>query len=173
MIETKTKASTRKKNLTPSHQQLSKFHILQVLTTPFAWMRSYRFVCNVLCCLPLICVGLLERLVSLSFPQLQTALPAWSPPPYLSIPNDTIPYRPDLPHTIPCHTILAWSPPTPHQAWLLRYKSQICVLANYCNVELVHRCPRIILQKTAFSLVKGRLALRSPGCSGDTMPKMA
>ena len=131
MIETKTKASTRKKNLTPS-QQLSTFHILQVLTTPFAWMRSYRFVCNVLCCLPLICVGLLERLVSLSFPQLQTATPAWSPPPYLSIPY---------------HTILAGSPPTPQQAWLLRYKSQFCVLANYCNVELVQRCPRIILQK--------------------------
>ena len=163
MIETKTKASTRKKNLTHSHQRLSTFHILQVLTTPFAWMRSYRFVCNVLCCLPLICVGLLERLVSLSFPQLQTALPAWSPPPYLSIPYYTILYR----------TILAWSPPTPHQAWLLRYKSQICVLANYCNVALVQRCPRIILQKTAFSLVKGRLALGSPGCSGDTMPKMA
>ena len=76
------------------------------------------------------------------------------------------PYRPDLPLTIPCHTILAWSPPKPHQAWLLRYKSQICVLANYCNVELVQRCPRIILQKTAFSLVKSRLVLRSPDCLG-------
>ena len=157
MIETKTKASTRKKNLTPSHQQLSKFHILQVLTTPFAWMRSYRFVCNVLCCLPLICVGLLERLVSLSFPQLQTAIPAWSPPH----------------HTLPYHTCLI-SPHTPPTLTApLQKKSQICVLANYCNVELVHRCPRIILQKTAFSLVKGRLAHGSSGCSGDTMPKMA
>ena len=90
VIGTETKASTRKKNLTPS-QQLSTFHFWQVLTTPFACMRSYRFVCNVLWCLPLICVGLLERLVSLSFPQLQTATPAWSPPTIPFFVNRSVP----------------------------------------------------------------------------------
>ena len=134
VIETKTKASTRKKNLTPS-QQLSTFHIWHVLTTPFAWICGPIDLCAMFCgvCLWYVLVCLSASCHFLSH-------------------NCRRPHRPDLPptipyHTIPYHTILAWSPPTPHQAWLLRYKSQICVLASHCNVELVQRCPRIILQK--------------------------
>ena len=101
VIESKTKASTRKKNLTPS-QQLSTFHIWHVLTTPFAWICGPIDLCAMFCgvCLWYVLVCLSASCHFLSH-------------------NCRRPYRPDLPPTyltIPYYTILyrtipAWSPP--------------------------------------------------------------
>ena len=139
VIETKTKASTRKKNLTPS-QQLSTFHIWHVLTTPFAWICGPIDLCAMFCgvCLWYVLVCLSASCHFLSHNCRRPHRPDLPP----TIPYHTTPY-----HTIPYHTCLI-SPHTPPTLTApLQKKSQICVLANYCNIELVQRYPRIILQK--------------------------